>query len=177
MRSRALCLLLPLLALLADATTIVPMTVERLARASTAVVLAESADSWTEWDPSHQLIYTITRFRVERSLKGEAGGEIFVKQLGGVNGGYQQKVAGVRHFRSGERRVLFLHSAESRDGRYVVTGLMQGNFAVKSAAADPVVSNGINGVEAFDPQTRQVKAFRGSAMRLSQLEARVKRAQ
>lgn len=174
---RNVVLLVFALALTAAATTIVPMSVERLARASTAVVLAQSADSWTEWDSSHRLIYTITRFRVQRALKGDAGGEIFVKQLGGVSGGYQQKVAGVRQFRSGERRVLFLHPAESRDGRYVVTGLMQGNFAVKTVGVDPIVSNGIDGVEALDPQTHTVKTFRGSALRLSQLEARIKRAQ
>lgn len=166
-----------LVSLAAAATTIVPMSIERLARASTDVVLAESADSWTEWDASHKLIYTVTRFHVQRAIKGAPPTEIFVKQLGGSNGGYQQKVAGVRHWRSGEQRVLFLHPAESHDGRYVVTGLMQGNFAVKTQESDPVVSNGIDGVESFDPQTRAVKAFRGSAMRLSRLAAAVRRAQ
>jgi hypothetical protein len=157
-------------------TTIVPMSVERLTRASTNVVLAKATDSWTEWNPEHSLIYTVTRFRVERSIKGTAQQEIVVKQIGGQSGAYQQKVAGVRHFQSGERSVLFVHPSESKDGRYVVTGLMQGNFLVKTEAADPVVTNGIEGVESFDPNTKETKVFRGAAMRLSQLESRVKKA-
>lgn len=157
------------------ATTIVPMSVERLARASTNVVLGEAGDAWTEWNPEHTLIYTVTRFHVARSIKGESDTTIFVKQMGGVSGAYQQKVAGVRQWREGEESVLFIHPSESNDGRYVVTGLMQGNFSVKSQGVDPVVSNGIDGVEAFDPQTKTVQIYRGSAMRLSQLVNRVKR--
>ncbi|HUS20101.1 MAG TPA: hypothetical protein VMZ25_10665, partial [Terriglobales bacterium] len=76
-----LCLLLLCGQLLA--TTIVPMSVERLTRASTHVVLAQATEAWTEWDSDHALIYTITRFRVQHSLKGEAGQEILVKQMGG----------------------------------------------------------------------------------------------
>jgi hypothetical protein len=92
-----------------------------------------------------------------------------------VSGEYQQKVAGVRHFRAGERSVLFLHPGT--DTRYVVTGLMQGNFAVKTAEADPIVSNGISGVESVDPRSGSVTAYRGASLRLSQLEARVKKAE
>jgi hypothetical protein len=158
------------------ATTVVPMSVERLTRASTHVLLAQADSSWTEWTPDHSLLYTVTRFRVERSIKGQAPETILVKQMGGVSGAYQQKVAGVRHWQAGERSVLFVHPSRSKDGRYVVTGIMQGNFAVKSAAADPIVTNGIDGVEALDPETHTMKSYRGSAMRLSQLESRVRRA-
>jgi hypothetical protein len=174
-RLRLLTILVLSLAL--SATSIVPMSIERLTRASSDVIIGESVDSWTEWDANHTLIYTITRFRVQRAIKGQAGGEIFVRQMGGVSGGYQQKVAGVRHFRTGERSVLFLHPGQGADSGYVVTGLMQGNFAVKTAEADPIVSNGISGVESVDPRSGNVTAFRGASMRLSQLEARVKQAE
>lgn len=171
MRRLALLLLLcaPLLA-----TTVVPMSVERLTRASTHVVIGRAADSWTEWNADR--IYTVTRFQVQRALKGEAAETIFVQQLGGVNGAYQQKVAGVRYWQEGERSVLFVRPGEGAPGRFVVTGLMQGNFAVKSSAADPEVTNGVPGVEAYDPQTRKLGAYRGSTLRLSELEARVRRA-
>lgn len=158
------------------ATTIVPMSVERLTRASTIVVLGQAADSWTEWNSEHTLIFTVTRFQVQRSLKGDAAQAILVKQMGGMSGAYQQKIAGVRHFQEGEQAVLFLHPASARDDRFVITGLMQGNFAVKSSGADPLVSNGIEGVEALDTQSQAIKTFHGAQMRLSQLEARVKKA-
>jgi len=171
---RALILLLLCAPLLA--TTVVPMSIERLTRASTHVVVGQAADSWTEWNADRTLIYTVTRFRVQRALKGEAAETIFVQQLGGTNGAYQQKVAGVRYWEEGERSVLFIRPGEGTQGRYVITGLMQGNFAVKSTGADPDVTNGVPGVEAFDPQTRQLGVYRGSTLRLSELEARVRRA-
>jgi hypothetical protein len=113
---------------------------------------------------------------VQRALKGDAGDTIFVKQMGGTSGVYQQKVAGVRYWQEGEQSVLFIHPAQSDDHRYVITGLMQGSFMVKSTGSDPEVSNGIQGVEAVDAQTKTIKTFRGATMRLSQLEARVKKA-
>lgn len=169
-------LVVVLLGSLLTATTVVPMSIERLTRASTHVVVGKAADSWTEWNADRTLIYTVTRFRVQRSIKGDAGESIFVKQIGGANGSYQQKVAGVRYWQEGETSVLFIRPASGTDGRFVVTGLMQGNFAVKSAGTDPLVSNGVAGVESFDPESRAVKTYRGSTLRLSELESRVRKA-
>jgi hypothetical protein len=153
------------------------MSVERLTSASSHVVLAQAIDSWTEWNPQHTSIYTITRFQVRRSMKGDLPGTILVKQPGGRSGPYQQKVAGVRHWRSGEESVLFVHPARTGDGRFVVTGLMQGDFKiVRGKGDDAVVSNGIAGVEQFDPQSKKVNPYSGTRMRLSELESRVRRA-
>ncbi|HUQ50105.1 MAG TPA: hypothetical protein VM056_05265 [Terriglobales bacterium] len=172
-----LCLVLSMLLGTISATTVVPMSVERLTQASTHVVVAEVQESWTEWNADRSLIYTVTRLQVQKSLKGEAASTILVKQMGGSNGGYQQKVAGVRHFASGEKTVLFLHSSEANDRRMVVTGLMQGNFHVaRSQSADPIVSNGVAGVEEFDTETRTVRQYSGSRMRLSELTSRVQKA-
>ena len=157
------------------ATTIVPLSVERLTSVSSHIALAQAEDSWTEWNAEHTRIYTVTRFRTEHSLKGDAGQQFLVRQIGGRNGAYEQKVAGVRQWRAGERSVLFLQKAASGDA-FVVTGLMQGDFRVVREGGREVVSNGVAGVERFDAATHTVGRFSGSRMTLLELESQVRRA-
>ena len=174
MTCRRLLLAVLVLGLAAAATTVVPMSVERLTRASSHVVRARAVRTWSAWDASHQRIFTYTRFALLKKLKGQAGDTFVVKQMGGSAGGYTQHVAGVRHFVVGEESLLFLHPSEAADGTLVVTGLMQGNFRIhRSAGGEAVVSNGIRGVETFDPATSRVGSYAGSRMRLDDLESQV----
>src|SRR5258708_37548803 len=98
--STAVCALL--LSGLLHATTVIPVTVERLAQDSTHVVIGQAEASWTEWNAEHTTIYTKTRFRVSAAIKGQAAQEFVVKQMGGRSGAYLQKVAGVRYLSNGE---------------------------------------------------------------------------
>src|SRR5438128_2736057 len=134
----AMVLTLPL-----PATTIVPMSVEKLTKASTNVVVAQATDSWTEWNADHTLIFTITRFNVSQSLKGSADQTVTVRQMGGRAEHFEQKVAGVRRWAAGDQTVLFLRPSEAGDGAMAVTGLMQGDFRIVEAAGKVVVSNGV----------------------------------
>lgn len=161
------------------ATTIVPMSVERLTEASTQVVVAEAADSWTEWNAGQTIIFTVTRFQVSENLKGEAGQTVTVRQMGGRAAHYEQKVAGVRHWQAGDQAVLFLRPSEAGDGTFVVTGLMQGDFRVLHSAdqsGNAMVSNGVAGVHAYDPSGKAVSEFSGTQISLQDLRSRVKRA-
>jgi hypothetical protein len=163
-------------ALCASATTVVPMSVERLTHASTHVLLAQAEESRSEWNADHTLIFTLTRFRVLHTLKGQPGNEVIVKQMGGRSGAYQQKVAGVRHWQSGEQAMLFLHPSQAGDGTLVVTGLMQGNFRVLSSdqGGEPSVTNGVMGVEELNTGNQTVQHFAGSKMPLSKIEGIVR---
>jgi hypothetical protein len=163
-----------LLSAMAVATTVVPMSIERLTEASTDVVLARAEDSWTEWNPAHTLLHTITRFRVARSLKGQATSTMLVRQLGGRAEGIEQKVAGVRSWRAGEEAVLFLRPSKEQSSAYAVTGLIQGNFRVLREGSQTFVSNGVAGVETARKNGRA--RFTGERMRLSELESRVRAA-
>ncbi len=125
----------------------------------------------------HSLIFTYTRFQVARALKGQAPAAIVVKQPGGSAEGYTQKVAGVRHWRSGDQAVLFLRPIQESDGTLEVTGLMQGNFIVhKNATGETIVSNGVPDVSAYQASSNAVTQYRGSGMRLDELESRVRKA-
>jgi hypothetical protein len=157
------------------ATTVVPMSIERLTQASTDVVLARAEDAWTEWNAAHTLLHTITRFRVARSIKGHATSTMLVRQLGGRAEGIEQKVAGVRSWRPGEEAVLFLRPSKEQSGAYAVTGLMQGNFRVLREGSQTFVSNGVAGVETARNTGRA--HFTGERMLLLDLESRVRAAQ
>ena len=139
------CLGLLLTASLA-ATTVLPLTVEELTRQSSQVVEATALNSWTAWNAQHSMIFTYTRFSVSRTLKGDAAGSVVVREPGGSAGGYTTRVAGVRHWHSGEQAVLFLRPAPTADA-LEVTGLMQGNYLVSSGAGGQrTVSNGLPAV-------------------------------
>ena len=162
---------------LLSATTIVPVSVERLTQESSHIVEARASQSWSRWNPQHSLIFTYTRFQVARALKGQAPATIVVKQPGGSAEGYTQRVAGVRHWRSGEQTVLFLRPSPELDGTLEVTGLMQGNFIVhKSAAGETMVSNGVPDVSAYQASSNAVTQYRGSGRRLDELESRIRKA-
>jgi hypothetical protein len=159
------------------ATTVVPMGVEKLTKVSTHIVEGQAVSSAARWNSEHTFIFTYTKFEVRQALKGQTPGTIVVRQIGGTVDGITQRVAGVRHWRTGEEAVLFLQSSSTPDGSLVVTGLMQGNFMVQRTSAGPTyVSNGVP--EAFEYQAGAagVANYRGNRLRLEDLESRVKKA-
>jgi hypothetical protein len=173
-----LSLFLPLLlCLIANTTTVVPMSIERLTAASSHVVEGTPLETWSQWNPQHTLIFTYTKFQVQRVLKGQAPAMVVVKQLGGIVGTTVQKVAGVRRLNPGERTVLFLRPGDVNDGTLVITGLMQGNFSVRTAQdGTQMVTNGMPEVSAYSVSTGEVTPYRGNRLRLVELETRVQKA-
>jgi hypothetical protein len=162
---------------LGSATTVVPMSVERLTQVSSHVVEGQSVDTWSEWNPQHTQIYTYTKFQVTRALKGQSPAMMVVKQLGGTVGPTKQKVYGERYVQPGEQAVLFLRPAEELDGSMVISGLMQGNFAVRTSAnGEKVVSNGVREVSAYSVGTGEISKYRGNTMRVEELRSRVQKA-
>jgi hypothetical protein len=157
------------------ATTIIPVSVERLAKDSSHVVEARIVSSEAKWNAQHTLIFTYTKIEVMKTLKGTAQSALVVKQIGGSAEGYTQKVAGVRYAKPGEQAVLFLRLSGPQDGTFEITGLMQGKFAVqKSANGETLVSNGVPGVSAY--QQGSIGEYPGTHMRLRELENRVQKA-
>jgi hypothetical protein len=153
------------------------MSMEDLTRAASHVVEGRALNSWSAWNAQHTLIYTYTTFRVARRLKGGAVTTITVKQLGGSAEGYTQKVAGVRHFQSGEDTLLFLRPSVAADGTLVVVGLMQGNFRMAHAAGgEVVVSNGVYGAASLNRKNGAISTFTGMPMTLREAESRVRKA-
>jgi hypothetical protein len=159
----------------ASATTIIPVSVERLTNESSHVVEARIVSSDSRWNPQHTLIFTYTKVEVVKTLKGGSQSSLVVKQIGGSAEGYTQKVAGVRYAKPGEQSVLFLRPSAQQDGTFEITGLMQGNFAVqKSASGERLVSNGVPGISTY--QQGSTGEYTGTHMQLQELETRVLKA-
>jgi len=170
-------LLLLAVPLLLVATTVVPMGIEALTRASTHVVEARAMGSTSQWNSEHTFIFTYTRFEVTRTLKGQTSNTIMVRQIGGTVEGITQKVAGVRHWSPGEEALLFLQPSPAADGTLVVTGLMQGNFLMRrTRAGHTYVSNGMPDAFEYQAAAGEVTSYRGNTMQLEELESRIQKA-
>jgi hypothetical protein len=164
-----------LLAAFALATTIVPMSVEEITAKSSRIVEGRAQATWSEWDASHRVLLTYTKFAVSKTLKGGATREVVVQQLGGTDGILTQKVAGVRHFQVGENTLLFLRPGDSSDSPLNVVGLMQGNFRIlTTSAGDTIASNGV--ADTFVLKGGQPSDFNGTQIPLSVLESRIRKA-
>jgi hypothetical protein len=166
------------LAWTAQATLVKPMSVEELTSAASVVVEGQATETWTSWNATHTRIYTYSRVEVSRTLKGSPGEFVIVKQVGGSAGGYTQHVSGVRPIQTGEEALLFLRPSEVHDGTMVIVGLMQGQFrlARDSKTGAKVVSNGVLGAEEMQSGSSTAQPYRGSALTLAQIEARIQKA-
>ena len=161
----------------AMATTVIPMSLEELARSASRIVEAQAVSSRSDWNPQHTLIYTYTTFRVTRALKGDTAQIMIVKQLGGSAEGYTQKVSGVHHAQAGEQALLFLRPSAAGDGTYAIVGLLQGHFRMfRAGNGETMVSNGITGAESLEGGSGAAREFTGFPMRLGTAESRIQRA-
>lgn len=182
---RQVCVLFAVVALFAplEATTVFPMSVERLTDISSDVVVGHAVKSWSSWNAQHTLIVTYTQFAVDNRLKGAGGAMVTVKQPGGSDEGYTQHVAGVRPWSRGESAVLFLRRSQSGDA-LVVSGLIQGDFRIRRTASGTLVAdNGLEDgalaagreqVQEFNPADKSISPYLGHRMTLDQLQQRVR---
>lgn len=126
----------------AEATTMVPLSVEQMVDLSSTVVRGKVTNVWTEPDTNTRSVWTYAQIEVERVFKGEATSDILVlEQPGGVWGSSETIVEGVARFSVGEEGYFFVESLDS--GRSVTAGMFQGKYNV-----------------IFDPYSRQELAVR-----------------
>ena len=173
---RLLPVIATLCAVIAVATTVKPMSIEELTSAATTIVEGRATSSWSGWNPQHTLIYTFTRVKVSKTLKGSANETVVVKQLGGSAEGYTQKVAGVHPMGTGDSAMLFLRASEAHDGTMVIVGLMQGNFRIEreTTTGTAIVNNGV--ADVHQSSSGGVTEYRGAKLTLRQMEDRVRKA-
>ncbi len=158
------------------ATTIRPMSVDRLTQLASAIVEAQATQTWSQWNAEHTQIYTYTRLTVTRTLKGQQTSSILVKQIGGTVGQIKEVAYGVRHFQPGDHAFLFLEPSAENDGTMRIVGLMQGNFIIyKTQAGETKVSNGVPNVT-VQSTSGQLTPYTGSHLSLNELETRVTKA-
>ncbi len=150
----------------ARATTLMRMSVEKMARTAEVVARARCVANVTGWDAGE--IWTVTTFRIEETWKGAPGELITVRLLGGRVGNLISTVDGVPRFQAGEDVVLFLERAGRVD--FSVVSWMQGTFRIRleRGTAEESVAQDTAAFATYDPETRR---FEASGIRGTRLDA------
>lgn len=104
------------------------VSVQDLARASTAVIVGTTVDSRAAWNADRSKIFTDVTVRVDERIAGEAQAETIIRVPGGRVGNTLYDVSDMPVFVDGEQVVVFLWQAP--DGTQVVTGSAQGKMTI-----------------------------------------------
>jgi len=112
----------------ARASVSIAVTWDGLLHESTEAAVATPFESRSVWENSR--IYTYTHVRVDRPVAGDlaAGGEVWIRTMGGVVGKIGQLVEGEAVLVPGQSSLLFLHPGPV--GAFEVTARGQGQFPV-----------------------------------------------
>jgi hypothetical protein len=119
----------------ARATTLVRMSLEQLAQASSDIVRGQAVSQASGWNTSHTLIMTVTRIAVETRMKGQAPETVDIEQPGGTVGNFRVYVPGTVHFLPGAKYLLFLEPSKATPAHYQVVGMVQGAYRIYADAA------------------------------------------
>lgn len=122
------------------ATTVLPVSLERLADKAEVIFYGRVISNEVRLDDVSQRIATFTTFTVIDAIKGELTDTYTIKQIGGQLPGSLQvtRVHGVPEFSENEEYVVFLPK-ESRLGFSSPIGLNQGSYPVSTDASGKTV--------------------------------------
>jgi hypothetical protein len=93
-----------------NATTVIPPTFEQLVGQAELIFQGTVTDSRSVWEGEggQRHIETYVTFRIEDSLKGDAGASYTIRMLGGTVGDETMEVTDTPHFQVGDRDILFV---------------------------------------------------------------------
>jgi hypothetical protein len=149
-----------LLAPRAEATLMKAATFDEKVENAAAIVYGTAVKKETRWDAARRWILTYTTFRIEKSYKGLAAGEITIVTPGGQIGELHQETIGVPDFAVGSNKVLFIRNSSQGP---TVLYFDQGAYEVdKDRIVRPVASDAVTidtqrgmAVSAEEPRTLQ----------------------
>ncbi|MGA9773761.1 MAG: putative Ig domain-containing protein [Blastocatellia bacterium] len=114
----------------ATATTAVMLSDEQLISSSRVILLGEVQSVKAQWDLNHDTINTYVKIKISQTLKGQLQNDTIVfKQLGGTVGEDSTVIFGAPEYKSGQRVLLFLDTAQ--DGTLRVAHLFQGKYDLR----------------------------------------------
>jgi hypothetical protein len=138
-----------------------------------AIVLGKVVRTRADYDPSKRWILTYATFQVERSIKGQAAGEVTVAVPGGSVNGIRQETIGVPHYEQGDERVIFVKNTQLGPS---VLYFDQGNYNVVRDGHDVMVAPAPSDVLLVDQQGGKAVEPDAQPLTLSEFEGRVKEA-
>lgn len=133
------------------ATMAVKLDLAALADHSVLVVIAKLDSKTAKWDAAKTGIWTHHSITVSETLKGEHKASREFVTRGGVVGDRGQHVAGSGTFDIGAEYVFFLWKDEN--GRFQLTGMVQGAFAVSDDNGVKRAKNSFTGLTIVDATT------------------------
>jgi hypothetical protein len=134
-RRISLCSLLAMLVAIliaasAPATTLVRMSLDQLAEASTEIIRGHVVSQQTLWNPQHTRIYTYTTLALDQTYKGNPPAFPVVQQPGGTIGKVRVFVAGTVQFHAQASYMLFLERSGADPSKFLLVGMMQGAYRI-----------------------------------------------
>ena len=126
----------------ATATSVLPISLERMAAVADVIFHGKVISNEVRRDPVSGNVATYTSFEVTELVKGKAGATHTIKQIGGElpDTRVRQLVHGVPRFSTGQEYVVFLPKASSL-GFSSPIGLAQGTFDVHRIDGNPVINS------------------------------------
>ena len=153
------------------ATTLARLSLDQLAVSADAVARVRCTSAESHWENGS--IWTVTRFDVVETMKGNLPAQVTVRLPGGRVGHLIVTVDGTPKFDAGDESVVFLE--RSLTGGFSVAGWVEGTFRI---ALDPrtrreTVTQDSSAFAVFDAATRSFSAEGIRRMPIEQFRARV----
>jgi len=136
-------LILLLCSLQTTATSVLPVSLQRMATAAEIIFHGTATSNEVKLDQASGGVATYTTFKVSEVIKGDPGATHTIKQIGGQLPGSQvrQLIHGVPRFSVGQEYVVFLPKASSL-GFASPIGLSQGKFNIRKLNGQAIVTGG-----------------------------------
>ena len=136
-------MILLLCSLQAAATSVLPVSLQRMAQTAEMIFHGTAIGNEVRLDQASGRVATYTSFKVIEVIKGNPGATHTIKQIGGQLPGSNVRlmIHGVPRFDVGEEYVIFLPKASSL-GFASPIGLSQGKFDVRKLNGQAVVTDG-----------------------------------
>jgi hypothetical protein len=113
-----------------SATTLVRMSLDQIAEASTEIIRGHVVSQQTLWNPQHTRIYTCTTFALDQTYKGNPPSSPVIQQPGGTIGKVRTFVAGTVQFHAQTGYMLFLERSPADSSKFLLVGMMQGAYRI-----------------------------------------------
>jgi hypothetical protein len=145
----------------ARAATLPAMGLKEMVQKADLIVVGVPITRASAWNPEHTRIYTTTTFRVDESLKGQAGETVVIETLGGVVGGVGLMVPGMPEFKPQEKNLVFLIQGRHA-GTHRVLGWAQGRFRIENdlATGREMISRNLNGLSLMGANAQAPESLR-----------------
>ena len=166
-------LLLVCWGLQASATSLLPVSPQRMSAVAESIFHGRVIDNTVKLDPASGRVATFTTFKVLEAVKGEIGKTHVIKQIGGHLPGSSVRLVihGVPQFETGAEYVVFM-PAPSSLGFASPIGLSQGKFDIQRLNGEAVIINGRGFASQSSTASAQTAARLPSAVEHDQSPAR-----